>query len=136
MSGKERSPRHRPWSVYRANTFDLSSEMMGLALSGNPVTATMVTCILMISLGRYTEVLLFLSALQETARIRTSRCWSSALVSLMRFGMMGWLNGFESLKKFWNAKIKQAVGLVTESIAKKNLDVIGRKENERGNISG
>nr|XP_061799698.1 inositol polyphosphate-4-phosphatase type I A-like isoform X1 [Nerophis lumbriciformis] len=35
MSGKERSPRHRPWSVYRANTFDLSSEMMGLALSGN-----------------------------------------------------------------------------------------------------
>ncbi|XP_049584987.1 inositol polyphosphate-4-phosphatase type I A isoform X1 [Syngnathus scovelli] len=34
-SGKERSPRHRPWSVYRANTFDLSSEMMGLALSGN-----------------------------------------------------------------------------------------------------
>lgn len=35
MSGKERSPRHRPWSVYRANTFDLSAEMMGLALSGN-----------------------------------------------------------------------------------------------------
>ncbi len=34
MSGKERSPRHRPWSVYRANTFDLSAEMMGLALSG------------------------------------------------------------------------------------------------------
>ncbi|XP_061697269.1 inositol polyphosphate-4-phosphatase type I A [Syngnathoides biaculeatus] len=34
-SGKERSPRHRPWSVYRANTFDLSTEMMGLALSGN-----------------------------------------------------------------------------------------------------
>uniref|UniRef100_A0A3Q1EIZ2 Inositol polyphosphate-4-phosphatase type I A n=1 Tax=Acanthochromis polyacanthus TaxID=80966 RepID=A0A3Q1EIZ2_9TELE len=33
MSGKERSPRHRPWSVYRANTFDLSAEMMGLALS-------------------------------------------------------------------------------------------------------
>ncbi|XP_077584674.1 inositol polyphosphate-4-phosphatase type I A [Stigmatopora nigra] len=33
-SGKERSPRHRPWSVYRANTFDLSAEMMGLALSG------------------------------------------------------------------------------------------------------
>lgn len=58
MSGKERSPRHRPWSVYRANTFDLSAEMIGLALSGNPVTATMVTCILMTSLGRYTEVLL------------------------------------------------------------------------------
>ncbi|KAM6985324.1 inositol polyphosphate-4-phosphatase type I A [Aplochiton taeniatus] len=35
MSGKERSPRHRPWSVYRANTFDLSAEMMGLALTGN-----------------------------------------------------------------------------------------------------
>ncbi|XP_051566941.1 inositol polyphosphate-4-phosphatase type I A-like isoform X2 [Myxocyprinus asiaticus] len=35
MAGKERSPRHRPWSVYRANTFDLSSEMMGLALAGN-----------------------------------------------------------------------------------------------------
>ncbi|CAL1582043.1 unnamed protein product [Knipowitschia caucasica] len=34
MSGKERSPRHRPWSVYRANTFDLSAEMMGLALAG------------------------------------------------------------------------------------------------------
>ncbi|TNN24476.1 hypothetical protein EYF80_065398 [Liparis tanakae] len=43
MSGKERSPRHRPWSVYRANTFDLAAEMMGLALSGNSVTATMVT---------------------------------------------------------------------------------------------
>ncbi|XP_072542171.1 inositol polyphosphate-4-phosphatase type I A [Salminus brasiliensis] len=35
MAGRERSPRHRPWSVYRANTFDLSSEMMGLTLSGN-----------------------------------------------------------------------------------------------------
>ncbi|KAK1902363.1 Inositol polyphosphate-4-phosphatase type I A [Dissostichus eleginoides] len=35
MSGKEHSPRHRPWSVYRANTFDLSAEMMGLALSGS-----------------------------------------------------------------------------------------------------
>uniref|UniRef100_A0A8C1QHS6 Inositol polyphosphate-4-phosphatase type I A n=1 Tax=Cyprinus carpio TaxID=7962 RepID=A0A8C1QHS6_CYPCA len=35
MAGRERSPRHRPWSVYRANTFDLSSEMMGLALTGN-----------------------------------------------------------------------------------------------------
>uniref|UniRef100_A0A673KDY3 Inositol polyphosphate-4-phosphatase type I A n=1 Tax=Sinocyclocheilus rhinocerous TaxID=307959 RepID=A0A673KDY3_9TELE len=34
MAGRERSPRHRPWSVYRANTFDLSSEMMGLALTG------------------------------------------------------------------------------------------------------
>uniref|UniRef100_A0A4W5PLW4 Inositol polyphosphate-4-phosphatase type I A n=1 Tax=Hucho hucho TaxID=62062 RepID=A0A4W5PLW4_9TELE len=33
---RERSPRHqRPWSVYRANTFDLSSEMIGLALAGN-----------------------------------------------------------------------------------------------------
>ncbi|TRY94829.1 hypothetical protein DNTS_017982 [Danionella cerebrum] len=35
MAARERSPRHRPWSVYRANTFDLSSEMMGLALTGN-----------------------------------------------------------------------------------------------------
>uniref|UniRef100_A0A3B4A8B8 Inositol polyphosphate-4-phosphatase type I A n=1 Tax=Periophthalmus magnuspinnatus TaxID=409849 RepID=A0A3B4A8B8_9GOBI len=35
MSGKERSPRHRPWSVYRANTFDLSAEMMGLALASS-----------------------------------------------------------------------------------------------------
>ncbi|CAL8322667.1 unnamed protein product [Merluccius merluccius] len=35
MSGKDGSPRHRPWSVYRANTFDLSAEMMGLTLAGN-----------------------------------------------------------------------------------------------------
>ncbi|XP_041723550.1 inositol polyphosphate-4-phosphatase type I A isoform X5 [Coregonus clupeaformis] len=36
MSGKGKaSPRHRPWSVYRANTFDLSAEMMGLTLAGN-----------------------------------------------------------------------------------------------------
>ncbi|KAM9486932.1 inositol polyphosphate-4-phosphatase type I A isoform 3-T3 [Clarias gariepinus] len=35
MAGKERSPRHRPWSVYRANTFDIASEMMGLTLTGN-----------------------------------------------------------------------------------------------------
>lgn len=34
MAGKERSPRHRPWSVYRANTFDIASEMMGLTLTG------------------------------------------------------------------------------------------------------
>ncbi|XP_030637635.1 inositol polyphosphate-4-phosphatase type I Ab isoform X4 [Chanos chanos] len=32
MSSKERS---RPWSVYRANTFNMSSEMLGLALAGN-----------------------------------------------------------------------------------------------------
>uniref|UniRef100_A0A3Q2UE94 Inositol polyphosphate-4-phosphatase type I A n=1 Tax=Fundulus heteroclitus TaxID=8078 RepID=A0A3Q2UE94_FUNHE len=50
MSGKERSPRHRPWSVYRANTFDLSAEMMGLALSGTsqdpdePVLEFSVAC--------------------------------------------------------------------------------------------
>uniref|UniRef100_A0A3P9HZX8 Inositol polyphosphate-4-phosphatase type I A n=1 Tax=Oryzias latipes TaxID=8090 RepID=A0A3P9HZX8_ORYLA len=50
MAGKERSPRHRPWSVYRANTFDLSAEMMGLALSGNsqdpdePVLEFSVAC--------------------------------------------------------------------------------------------
>ncbi|XP_035248448.1 inositol polyphosphate-4-phosphatase type I A isoform X1 [Anguilla anguilla] len=36
MSARERSsPRNRPWSVYRANTFDLSSEMLGLSLAGN-----------------------------------------------------------------------------------------------------
>uniref|UniRef100_A0A3P9PLL5 Inositol polyphosphate-4-phosphatase type I Ab n=1 Tax=Poecilia reticulata TaxID=8081 RepID=A0A3P9PLL5_POERE len=28
-------PRHGPWSVYRANTFELSSEMIGLVLAGN-----------------------------------------------------------------------------------------------------
>ncbi|XP_076016627.1 inositol polyphosphate-4-phosphatase type I A [Genypterus blacodes] len=50
MSGKQRSPRHRPWSVYRANTFDLAAEMMGLALSGNsqdpdePVLEFSVAC--------------------------------------------------------------------------------------------
>lgn len=33
--GRERSSRpQRPWSVYRANTFELSSEMIGLALAG------------------------------------------------------------------------------------------------------
>ncbi|XP_060785640.1 inositol polyphosphate-4-phosphatase type I A isoform X2 [Neoarius graeffei] len=35
MAAKERSPRHRPWSVYRANTFDIASEMIGLTLTGN-----------------------------------------------------------------------------------------------------
>ncbi|XP_051915617.1 inositol polyphosphate-4-phosphatase type I A-like isoform X6 [Hippocampus zosterae] len=34
--GRERAGRtQRPWSVYRANTFQLSSEMIGLALAGN-----------------------------------------------------------------------------------------------------
>lgn len=33
--GRERRERtQRPWSVYRANTFELSSEMIGLALAG------------------------------------------------------------------------------------------------------
>ncbi|XP_028991555.1 inositol polyphosphate-4-phosphatase type I A [Betta splendens] len=50
MAAKERSPRHRPWSVYRANTFDLSAEMIGLALSGKsqdpdePVLEFSVAC--------------------------------------------------------------------------------------------
>ncbi|XP_023667184.1 inositol polyphosphate-4-phosphatase type I A-like isoform X15 [Paramormyrops kingsleyae] len=35
MSGREHSGRQRPWSVYRANTFDLSAEMLGLTLAGN-----------------------------------------------------------------------------------------------------
>ncbi|XP_077427058.1 inositol polyphosphate-4-phosphatase type I A-like isoform X1 [Vanacampus margaritifer] len=34
--GRERTGRtQRPWSVYRANTFQLSNEMIGLALAGN-----------------------------------------------------------------------------------------------------
>lgn len=33
--GRERGSRtQRPWSVYRANTFELSNEMIGLALAG------------------------------------------------------------------------------------------------------
>ncbi|XP_076857982.1 inositol polyphosphate-4-phosphatase type I A isoform X3 [Brachyhypopomus gauderio] len=35
MAVRERSPRHRPWSVYRANTFDMSAEMIGLTLGGS-----------------------------------------------------------------------------------------------------
>lgn len=36
-----------------------------------------------------------------------------------------------------DAKVNRAVGLVTESVAKKNeIDVIDRKETEHGNISG
>lgn len=42
---RERSPRHqRPWSVYRANTFDLSSEMIGLALAGENGKGLLVVC--------------------------------------------------------------------------------------------
>uniref|UniRef100_A0AAZ3NSC7 Inositol polyphosphate-4-phosphatase type I A n=1 Tax=Oncorhynchus tshawytscha TaxID=74940 RepID=A0AAZ3NSC7_ONCTS len=42
---RERSPRHqRPWSVYRANTFDLSSEMIGLALAGICLSFLVPTC--------------------------------------------------------------------------------------------
>uniref|UniRef100_A0A3P9PLM9 Inositol polyphosphate-4-phosphatase type I A n=1 Tax=Poecilia reticulata TaxID=8081 RepID=A0A3P9PLM9_POERE len=43
-------PRHGPWSVYRANTFELSSEMIGLVLAGNgqdpdePVLEFSVAC--------------------------------------------------------------------------------------------
>ncbi|KAM6945448.1 inositol polyphosphate-4-phosphatase type I A-like isoform 1-T1 [Aplochiton taeniatus] len=51
MAGRERSSRQqRPWSVYRANTFELSSEMIGLALAGNsqdpdePVLEFSVAC--------------------------------------------------------------------------------------------
>ncbi|XP_060888986.1 inositol polyphosphate-4-phosphatase type I A-like isoform X6 [Labrus mixtus] len=49
--GRERGSRiQRPWSVYRASTFELSSEMIGLALAGNsqdpdePVLEFSVTC--------------------------------------------------------------------------------------------
>ncbi|CAN9498438.1 unnamed protein product [Ophioblennius macclurei] len=49
--GRERSSRiQRPWSVYRANTFELSSEMIGLTLAGNsqdpdePVIEFSVAC--------------------------------------------------------------------------------------------
>ncbi|XP_016894094.1 type I inositol 3,4-bisphosphate 4-phosphatase-like isoform X8 [Cynoglossus semilaevis] len=49
--GRERSCRlQRPWSVYRANTFDLSNEMIGLTLAGNsqdpdePVLEFSVVC--------------------------------------------------------------------------------------------
>ncbi|XP_016535394.1 type I inositol 3,4-bisphosphate 4-phosphatase-like isoform X8 [Poecilia formosa] len=49
--GRERKERpQRPWSVYRANTFELSSEMIGLALAGNsqdpdePVLEFSVAC--------------------------------------------------------------------------------------------
>ncbi|XP_035533574.1 inositol polyphosphate-4-phosphatase type I A-like isoform X1 [Morone saxatilis] len=49
--GRERGSRiQRPWSVYRANTFELSNEMIGLALAGNsqdpdePVIEFSVAC--------------------------------------------------------------------------------------------
>uniref|UniRef100_A0A3P9PLU2 Inositol polyphosphate-4-phosphatase type I A n=1 Tax=Poecilia reticulata TaxID=8081 RepID=A0A3P9PLU2_POERE len=49
--GRERKERpQRPWSVYRANTFELSSEMIGLVLAGNgqdpdePVLEFSVAC--------------------------------------------------------------------------------------------
>ncbi|XP_051797784.1 inositol polyphosphate-4-phosphatase type I A-like isoform X13 [Acanthochromis polyacanthus] len=49
--GRERGSRtQRPWSVYRANTFELSSELIGLALAGNsqdpdePVLEFSVAC--------------------------------------------------------------------------------------------
>ncbi|XP_068612608.1 inositol polyphosphate-4-phosphatase type I A-like [Brachionichthys hirsutus] len=50
--GRGRGPRpmQRPWSVYRASTFELSSEMIGLALAGNnrdpdePVLEFSVAC--------------------------------------------------------------------------------------------
>ncbi|XP_039599823.1 inositol polyphosphate-4-phosphatase type I A isoform X2 [Polypterus senegalus] len=50
MSARERSPRHRPWSVYGANAFNISSEMLGLTLAGNsqdpdePVLEFSVAC--------------------------------------------------------------------------------------------
>uniref|UniRef100_A0A3Q2E721 Inositol polyphosphate-4-phosphatase type I A n=1 Tax=Cyprinodon variegatus TaxID=28743 RepID=A0A3Q2E721_CYPVA len=50
-AGRERVSRtQRPWSVYRANTFELSSEMIGLALAGNsqdpdePVLEFSISC--------------------------------------------------------------------------------------------
>ncbi|XP_031707622.1 inositol polyphosphate-4-phosphatase type I Ab isoform X5 [Anarrhichthys ocellatus] len=48
--GERGSRIQRPWSVYRANTFELSSEMIGLALAGNsqdpdePVLEFSVAC--------------------------------------------------------------------------------------------
>uniref|UniRef100_A0A3P8V9Z4 Inositol polyphosphate-4-phosphatase type I A n=1 Tax=Cynoglossus semilaevis TaxID=244447 RepID=A0A3P8V9Z4_CYNSE len=45
--GRERSCRlQRPWSVYRANTFDLSNEMIGLTLAGenNCIYISMLFC--------------------------------------------------------------------------------------------
>ncbi|XP_048861519.1 inositol polyphosphate-4-phosphatase type I A-like isoform X11 [Brienomyrus brachyistius] len=35
MSARDRCPRQRPWSMYHANTTDLSSEILGLTLAGN-----------------------------------------------------------------------------------------------------
>ncbi|XP_057675384.1 inositol polyphosphate-4-phosphatase type I A-like isoform X1 [Corythoichthys intestinalis] len=56
--GRERTGRtQRPWSVYRANTFQLSSEIMGLALAGNsqdpdePVLEFSIACTDLLNLG-------------------------------------------------------------------------------------
>ncbi|XP_077570924.1 inositol polyphosphate-4-phosphatase type I A-like isoform X2 [Stigmatopora nigra] len=56
--GRERTGRtQRPWSVYRANTFQLSSEMIGLALAGNsqdpdePVLEFSIACTDLLILG-------------------------------------------------------------------------------------
>lgn len=86
MSGKQRSPRHRPWSVYRANTFDLSAEMMGLALSGNLVTVTMVTLftswtVKLQDIGKELLFIFSFPSFQVAVKIQMSRCWSSVWVS-------------------------------------------------------
>uniref|UniRef100_A0A8C5AKW7 Inositol polyphosphate-4-phosphatase type I Aa n=1 Tax=Gadus morhua TaxID=8049 RepID=A0A8C5AKW7_GADMO len=51
MAGRDGSPRHRPWSVYRANTFDLSAEMMGLTLAAVLLVHIPTVCNLLFRLG-------------------------------------------------------------------------------------
>lgn len=65
----------RPWSVYRASTFELSNEMISLALAGektlNCQAAKTEKCP-----NSYNSACVF----QEIVRIRMSLCWSSVWV--------------------------------------------------------